>query len=167
MSAILSNFYLDFQKFAFTNSILVNASGFAIGVATKEVIQNMLTLLGLPALQWVSKKFDVKKYVSQILIELGWQLLVFFMTILFSFILLEYLFNRGILGMKSVVDSKRFDEYIQSKAEAKTDAIIPITQDDINNIEKKKEFEDNIVHSTVQQSNANMGMNGAVIQQVL
>ncbi|KAG1670692.1 hypothetical protein FOA52_010968 [Chlamydomonas sp. UWO 241] len=47
--ATLSSFYTDFQQFAFPSSILVNASGYSIGVATKEVIQNMLVLIGLPS----------------------------------------------------------------------------------------------------------------------
>lgn len=149
IAATFSNVYLDFQKYAFTHSLLVNASGFAIGVATKEVIQNLLMLVGLPFMKWVGDKLKLVSYVPAVFLKIGWQFVVLMITILFTFLLLEYVVNRGILRMKTVVDSSKFDSYIRSKAEAKTDSIIPITAKEVDKIKKTKQIEDDIVHEAV------------------
>jgi hypothetical protein len=145
--ATLSSFYTDIQQFAFSNSILVTASGFSVGVATKEVIQNLLILIGLPALKWLGAKLNLsaRMRVPAMLGEIGWQIAVFILTIIFTFILLEYFVNRGLLGMKTVVDAQKFDSYIRSKAEAENTTIIPVTDSAVKQVEVRKEVESQLV----------------------
>jgi hypothetical protein len=77
--------------------------------------------------------------------EIGWQIAVFILTIIFTFILLEYFVNRGLLGMKTVVDAQKFDSYIRSKAEAENTTIIPVTDSAVKQVEVRKEVESQLV----------------------
>lgn len=148
IGAIASNFYLELQKYTFTNKLLVTASGFAIGGATKEAIERLMTLVGLPFLTWIASKMTLGRFMSSMTGQVIWTMVVFLFTVVFSIVILEYFINRTLLGMKTVVDSSEFDKYIDSKAEAKAEAIIPLSAREVHQVKQKKEVEDSIVEQT-------------------
>lgn len=153
MGTVLSNFYMDFQQFAFSNSLIVNASGFAIGVATKEVIHSLFKLLGTPFVNWIIMQLKITTRVPKLVKRVTWQISAFLITIVCTFILLEYFLNRGVLKMKTVVDSQKYDSYIRSKAEAEEGvAIIPVTQEDLERVQQKQESERALIDKIIQKN---------------
>lgn len=145
VSTVFGKLYLDFQKFAFSNSVVVSATGFSIGVATKEVIENVITLAVLPLMRWVGQSSGISKRVPKVAAKLGWYTFVFVLTIVLTFVLLEYLLNRTILGMRTVVKEQEFNEYIKSKSEAKHNTIIPITAQQIDKAGKEQDLEAHLI----------------------
>lgn len=142
---IYTKFYKDLQKFMFSNSILVTASGFAIGIATKEVITKILSIIVIPIIEYFKKMSEMKliwKYSLLLIpIEIFWTIITWFITIIFTFILLEYFLNKTVLGMVSTIKEDEEKNFIKSKVEAKVIDIIPKSEDSYVktlNLEQKK-----------------------------
>lgn len=134
---IAKKIYYDMQKFIFTNNTIVSASGFAIGIATKEALSSILNLTVMKLLVVMKDqimKHGISSYIY-ILIEVIWQIGAWIITILFIFLLLEYFLNQKIFGLASTIKNNSQTDFIKAKLEAKTTSIIP-TSEDINTINK-------------------------------
>jgi large-conductance mechanosensitive channel len=155
-SSILAyKFFTDFQKFIFSNNILATATGFSIGVATKEVIEKILNAIIIPSLLWIFDFFNVTFLKNNKLLtvpfEIIWFIIVWITTIIFTFLLLEYFLNRTVFGLKSTIKIDEKKEFIKSKAEAKINSIIPIKQEDREDITKEKKQDEAIVKKTIEE----------------
>lgn len=131
LSDLTNKFYIDLQKFVYTNNIVVTASGFAIGMVTKEVIQNILLIIVIPVINKLKYLASVKltwKYFG-IPLEIFWNLALWIITIVFTFLLLEYFLNKNIFGMVSTIKHGDECNFIKSKIEAKAVNIIPNSED--------------------------------------
>jgi hypothetical protein len=159
-SVFAYKFFTDFQKFFFSNNIMATATGFSIGVATKEVIEKILNIIIFPSLLWILKFFNVtfltKYNLLSIPFEILWFIIVWIITIIFTFILLEYFLNRTIFGLKSSIKIDEKTDFIKSKAEAKLINIIPIRQEDREHITKEKEQDDAIFKKTIEEGTSNI-----------
>jgi large-conductance mechanosensitive channel len=155
VSGTYKKFFSDFQQFMYSNNVLVAATGFCVGLATKEVIEKLLNLIILPIVQVVMKYsilhiayYKSISYISRpelllILTTFGevlWSIFVWIVIIVLTFFMLEYLLNRNILGLRSVVKENEKINYVKSKAEAKEN-IIP-TQQEVKQLEKEEKAED-------------------------
>ena len=138
----LQKFYSDFQKFTYKNQIIVSATGYAIGMATKEVIDNFLKVILGP----LSKNIFAAGVPTAL--KLIWYIGIWIITIVFTFIILEYFLNRSVIGLKSSLDEEKKKDFLQSKIEAKTESIIPLSKDDLKVVEKEKQEEKIIEHKT-------------------
>ena len=142
----------EFQEFMFSNSIIVSAAGWAVGVATKEFIQSFLEKSLIPLFLGIGNLFIIagaKKWVQQNSVVLTyfwdiiWVFLLWMLTIIFTFIILEYIFNRHIVGMRSQIkdgDKAEFDKSIIIKEDFNNDTKINNNKIDTNT--KKQSWRD-------------------------
>jgi large-conductance mechanosensitive channel len=146
-------FYRDFQEWAYSNEILVAATGFCIGVATKEVIEKMLNDIVTPLFAFIIKLTYVHHlvnaeaftssnigYMVKILGKLTWDIMQWVIIIVMAFVLLEYFLNRKIIGMKSVVKTENTKDFVKAKAQAK-ESIVP-TRTEMKELEKTEKIEE-------------------------
>jgi large-conductance mechanosensitive channel len=146
-------FYRDFQEWAYSNEILVAATGFCIGVATKEVIEKILNdvikpfLVFLVKLTYIQLALDTETfnntnagYIIQSIGKFLWDMLQWVLIIVMAFILLEYFLNRKIIGMKSVVKTQDTTDFVKAKAQAKEN-IVP-SKTEIKELEKTEKIEE-------------------------
>lgn len=146
-------FYRDFQEWAYSNEILVAATGFCIGVATKEVIEKMLNDIITPMFAFLikltyiqlaldSESFSSSNigYVVTIFGKLLWDILQWMIIIVMAFILLEYFLNRKIIGMKSVVKTQDTTDFVKAKAQAK-ESIVP-SKTEMKELDKTEKMEE-------------------------
>jgi large-conductance mechanosensitive channel len=154
--AAVVKLYSDFQEYMYSNNVLVAASGFSIGVATKEMVQKVLELVVLPLAQCLmhvtllQKAYRVlvmhtsKKWVGRIvavLAELSWTISEWLLLVVLTFLLLEYVLNRKIVGLTSSVKVDEIKDFASAKQAAKTDNIIPLNADDIMQMRAKQLIE--------------------------
>ena len=147
-------FFYDFQQFMFANNVLVAATGFCVGVATKEVIEKLLNMAVLPVIKFMTKfslikilynkllentQHAVLKNILQIGGDVVWAVLQWIVIIVMTFVILEYLLNRNIIGLSSTIKSDERLDFAKAKAEAK-ESIIP-TQKEVNALEKTDKIE--------------------------
>jgi large-conductance mechanosensitive channel len=148
------NIFYDFQQFMFGNDVLVAAAGFSIGMATKEMIERLVTAVVLPIVHFVLK-FSLAKiaytkiletfpgtHMASVLGTVGaavWDIFVWIIIIIMTFMILEYILNRKIVGLKSTVKDDNMKDFAKAKATA-GDNIIP-TQKEVKDLEKKEYIE--------------------------
>lgn len=146
-------FYRDFQEWAYSNEILVAATGFCIGVATKEVIEKMLNDIITPILAFLIKfvylqlALDTEAFsasnigiVLTIIGKLTWDIMQWVIIIVMAFVLLEYFLNRKIIGMKSVVKTENTKDFVKAKVQAH-ESIVP-TKTEMKELEKTEKIEE-------------------------
>ena len=120
--------YNDIQKWGYSNSVVNQAGGFTIGYSTYHFITALIMLIS-PAfilikdnIYKIGKTFGIEKtgvvfkiikFIFQIIIEVGKWLF----TILLTFLLLEYMFNNKLLGLKSNIKNDQKKDFIISKTE--------------------------------------------------
>lgn len=144
-------FVYDFQEFMYSNNVLVSAAGFAIGITTKETIQKLVEETVIPLLHFCLRFNLIKNASNKVLdyiteahlksfvVGIGnilWTMFVWVIVIVMTFIVLEYILNRKIIGLKSSVRQEEKKDFVVSKSEAKNENIIP-TKQDIMEIKKK------------------------------
>lgn len=113
----------EFQEFIFSNNVIYAAASWAVGLATKEFIQQLIEKSLIPVLlalgakimsnkrkSWIKQNLSVLSYIGNLL----WIFIVWILTIFLTFVILEYLFNRQIVGLKSTV--KETDKISFAKA---------------------------------------------------
>lgn len=129
VKALFTKLYNDIQSWAYTNSVVVNAGGFTIGYSTYYFITSLLALL-TPIFIILTKKFEnvgkkiglekkgifyeIIKFISNIIILIG----TWLFTLLITFLLLEYVLNIQLLGLKSNIKENEKKDFIVSKTEA-------------------------------------------------
>lgn len=159
-SLTVLKFYNDFQKFIFSNNILVAAAGWSIGVATKEVIEKIMNITIITLLKNMS--FLIPHHLIAgmsfiyMFLDIIWFLFRWIITIVFTFVLLEYFLNRSIFGLKSTIKKAQEKDFVKAKAEAKLDAIIPTKAEDIIPIAEEKHQDNIIVQKTLQEGKQHM-----------
>jgi hypothetical protein len=149
LKAFYINLYNDIQSWAYTSNIIVNAGGWTIGYSTYFFITGCISLL-TPLILMLNKKissiifyYGIHKtgFIYTIFTFMGTVLTLtvkWIFTILFTFILLEYLINNKLLGLKSNIKSNEKLDFIVSKAEATKDSGLIENSDKVI---KKKEKE--------------------------
>jgi large-conductance mechanosensitive channel len=169
---VTRNLRSDFQTWIFANSIIPPASGIAIGLATKQVIEQVLNLVILPIFIWITHLFSLHrvnnyllKYVSKTVLnsvlttsgEVAWSIFLWMLTLFLTFVILEYVLNRRIIGLKSEVKEADQKNFIKAKLGAE-DGIIP-TQEQVRKLnveqEKEKKMVKDIKKEELQQKNDN------------
>ncbi len=148
---VIDAFQHDFQAFAYTNNIITMASGLAIGLSSKQFIQDSLELIVLPILIYIVQLFNMHKlhdyvlnFVSQTFLttfimtlgQLSWTILNWILTIILTFVIMEYILNRWIIGVKTSIKESDKASFIKAKADAKASDIIP-DQEQIHVIKKQ------------------------------
>ena len=124
-------FYKDFQEYTFKNQVLVAASGFAIGITTTDFIKNIIEDIYKPFIIFASshiiKLLPISTKEYPILFTFIFKFFDFFSilfiwlsTIFISFFVIEYILNRKIIGLSSVILEKEKDEYIKQKMESQS-----------------------------------------------
>jgi len=143
IKAIITKLYNDIQSWSYTNSVIVNAGGFTIGYSTYYYVSGLLALL--TPLFMIFKKnlelfgksigigksgilFQIIKFISNIIILTTTWLI----TLLITFLLLEYVLNIKLLGLKSNIKENEKKDFIISKTEASINESV---------IEKSKKLE--------------------------
>lgn len=149
INALITKIYSDFQSWSYTNSIIVNAGGFTIGYSTYYYITGILALFTPIFLTfknnmtYVGKKIGIEKtgyiyiilnFIINIIILTGTWLI----TLLITFLLLEYIVNIKLLGLKSNIKENEKKDFIISKTEAKNNESII---ENSKKLEKKNEKE--------------------------
>jgi len=135
-----NSYYYEFQKFMYTNDIVVAAVGFTVGIVTKDMIMSVLNEIFIPIFTFLghTKKIEkTKKYLLDnipgliiFFMSIGnifWNVLVWFLTIILTFLILEYFFNRSLLGLKTRVPENRKKDFILARLDAQRN---PIDEED-------------------------------------
>jgi large conductance mechanosensitive channel len=150
---ILRKFYRDFQEWAYRNEILVAATGFCIGIATKEVIEKLLKDIVKPLIEFIVRLVYIQlaidmntvssSYIGFLIQTIGnsvWNVLEWIIIIIMAFFLLEYFLNRSIIGMKSVVKTEDTTDFVKAKTKAKEN-IVP-SKSEIKELDKTEQIEE-------------------------
>tara|TARA_B100000795_G_C22800471_1_gene441620 strand:+ start:634 stop:1233 length:600 start_codon:yes stop_codon:yes gene_type:complete len=141
----------DMQKWFYTNSVLINASGYTIGVSTYNYITNCITLIITPLFAYIISNININKFLKLnknkllykvlvsltklLSITLGW-----LFTLFLTFLLLEYILNNKIIGLKSNVKETEKKDFIISKISAKNNNTIKIEAENIKFIDEKEKI---------------------------
>jgi len=133
--------YFDLQKFIFSNKIIVAAAGFSIAVATNDAVKKLLNSIIIPLFDFINNISLVRKalgvkIISIILGILG-TLIMWMLTILLCFVLLEYFLNKSIFGMVTTISEDNKTEFVKAKVEAKRNDTISNKVENIKNEENK------------------------------
>lgn len=134
INAYLTKFYDEVQNWAYTNSIVVTAGGWTIGNSTYHFIIGLITLFKplqeiiVNIFLYLSKILGLKNsgmlygiisFIAKIItLFSGWIL-----TIIITFLLLEYLLNNKIFGLKTNIKDNEKTDFIKSKALAQNDEL--------------------------------------------
>ena len=137
LDLFIKKFYKDFQEYTFKNQVLVAASGFAIGITTSDFIKNIIDDIYKPFIIFISsyilKLLPITKKDYPILFTFIFKffdllsiIFIWLSTIFIAFFVIEYILNRKIIGLSSVMLDKEKDEYLKQKNESKSkNNIIP------------------------------------------
>lgn len=151
-----SKVYYDFQEFAWSNNFLSAASGVAIGVGTKELIEHLMTALVLPLVTWIlhasflhklylaSLDYVSKQWLTTFLTTFGellWAITNYAVLIILTFIILEVVIFRKIIGLKSLVSYRTRVDFVRARHEATSDPILPSRQS-VERLQAKKALEE-------------------------
>ena len=129
--------YEHFQKFMYTNNVVVAAAGFSIGVITKEFIVNILQNAVLPVVLFFLSQFTVLQKVRTEMFRrasrwtiafnvlertgiIAWLTFTWLATIILTYLVLEHLLNRTIIRMRTHMSPE--DERMFREARQKVDA---------------------------------------------
>lgn len=126
---VWSRLQLDLQQYMYSTGALKAATGFCIGMATKEGIDRILAVSVHPLLllmsEWLGSRFlsemgagTFSAVVQRALHILGVTLRTFIEWIVLvgvAYVTLELLFNRRIIGLSSVVPNNKEGEFVTSK----------------------------------------------------
>ena len=135
--------YHDFQQFMFSNNVLIVATGWGIGTATKDMIERLVKDMVVPIMQWISKISFISDSYSKLqgyvattkwegflqgLGNITWDFMIWIFIIFMTFVLLEYFLNRWLIGMRTTVAEEDNQRFVKAKAAAKEN-IIPDNKD--------------------------------------
>lgn len=146
-----NKFYKDFQEYTYTNKVLVAASGFAIGIATTDLLKSIMSDIINPSVIKVfstltllsplaTKYPDLFEFVKNIG-KIIWLFIIWIITIFVSFFVIEYILNRKIIGLTSNILETDKKQFIKEKNISKeSNNILPNEKDKIN-IENDKILE--------------------------
>lgn len=121
-----STFFHDFQQFVFSNNVIEAAAGLCIGMYTKEMLVTFLEKLVYPVLLWLAKLtmlhgawFSLaaksKSNVMGAIATLSWTAFEYALFVVLTFFILEYIINRRIIGLKTLVAKNARADFEESK----------------------------------------------------
>lgn len=142
LSDMTSKFYRDLRQFMFANSVLSAAAGFSIGSAVKQLIEDLMDKIVLPLIRLTLQlvKERAYKYVYRsghaseffdrihVVFDIGWSVLMFASIVILTFVVLEYLINKEVLGMRTRVRSGDQDDFAAARVKARVESILPTAQ---------------------------------------
>jgi large-conductance mechanosensitive channel len=155
INTLARQMYHDFQQFMFTNNVLIVATGWGIGTATKDMIERLVKDMVVPLIQWMSKIGFINKGYNRLLehvaatkwegflagvSNIAWDFMIWIFVIVMTFVLLEFILNRWIIGMRTTVPETETAQFAKAKAAAKEN-IIPDFKD-AELLEKKIKLEE-------------------------
>jgi large-conductance mechanosensitive channel len=155
INSVAKQMYHDFQQFMYTNNVLIVATGWGIGTATKDMIERLVKDMVVPLIHWISKIGFINKGYNSLLeyvaatkwegflnavSNITWDFMIWIFVIVMTFILLEYILNRWIVGMRTTVPEQDSAQFAKAKAAAKEN-IIP-DKKDAELLEKKIKLEE-------------------------
>ena len=132
LNAYSTKFYDEVQSWAYTNSIVVTAGGWTIGTSTYHFIVGLITLFKplqdiivniflyfskILGLKNTGILYGILSFIVKIITLFGGWIL----TIMITFLLLEYLLNNKIFGLKTNIKENEKTDFIKSKALAQND----------------------------------------------
>lgn len=133
--------YFDLQKFIFSNKIIVAAAGFSIAVATNDAVKKLLNSIIIPLFDFINNISLVRKALGVKIISIIFgilgTLIMWMLTILLCFVLLEYFLNKSIFGMVTTISEDHKTEFVKAKVEAKRNDTISKKVENIKNEENK------------------------------
>lgn len=149
-------FYKDFQEYTYKNKVLVAASGFAIGIATTNLLKNIVDDILTPSiiklftfivtLSPLYTKYPTLYYIIFKISNFIWLFIVWLLTIFVSFFVIEYILNRKVIGLSSSIKDNEKKEFIKEKILSKENNNILPTEKDKVQIENERELvENNII----------------------
>ncbi len=169
IEVIFKKFKSDFQEFAFTNKFIASCVGISIGISTKEYIQNILNKIVLPVLYKIGQllfnrriyqMFEPYHTIINFSAELLWDTLSWLILIVLTFVILEYVLNRKILGLKNILPPEEEVKFLKAKKDAQKKSIIIPDDDEILELKQKeaaeKEETQQIYSGPLLQTNTNI-----------
>lgn len=167
IDAFFTKFYRDFQKYVFSNNILVSASAYSIGFATHQLIVNILKLFAPTITSLFVYFINIDKtyigfnnipfiynILSGLIAILG-NIIVWLLTIVLTFLFVEYLLYNNISGLKTTVKEEEEKDFIVAKTEAKEENNTPLSLK-AKEIKIKEKSEDIIGQKIVKEKNSRM-----------
>lgn len=150
---LYTKFYSDFQHFIFTNNILITASGFTIGMATNKLITDNIKIISPIFTIFYNKLTEFDKNSKHLSILYGiilfiLNIFIWIITIIFSFILLEYILYNKIFGLKSTLKDANKKDFIISKTSAKQNEILPSTNE-LKKLELKQKTDEIVANKII------------------
>ena len=151
----------DFQTFVFSNNVIIAAAGWSIGVATKEVITNVLNEVLLPLFILLGKQkffINIQKRIfgnmhRRIALKMlhkfqtvSYLLIVWLLTIFLTFFILEFFLNRFVVGMKSTVKDQDKPAFVKATLDK---------QDSKTQQQKEKVYDENIKQELIDHGTIN------------
>lgn len=121
---------LNFQKFIYKNSVLISATAYSIGSVTKEFLTAILDTLLFPLFAWVGKALLSTTGKNAIFSAIGspalidlftrlgnvfWLFFVWIITIYMTYVVLEHLLNRTILGLATRIPDKDKKDFVKAR----------------------------------------------------
>lgn len=132
---IFYRFYNDFREFMYSNKVIIAAAGWTIGAASNTYIQNFMNEIILPLIILITQ--FIQTYIHHILspdlfnalslvFKMLWYTLVWFVSVFMAFFILEYMFNRTIVGVSTNLDKDNKQKFREDEQKAKREGgIIP------------------------------------------
>lgn len=132
IKALYIRLYNDIQKWSYANNVVNQAGGFTIGYSTWHFISSLIVLISPLFIiignyfKNIGKNIGIEKTgflfkIIKLLLELLILIGKWLFTILVTFLLLEYMFNNKLLGLKSNIKDNEKKDFIVSKMELKTE----------------------------------------------
>ena len=155
ISTLMKLIYHDFQQFMFSNNVLIVATGWGIGTATKDMIERLVKDMVVPIMRWISQIGFINASYSKLqayvattkwegvltgLSNITWDFMIWIFIIFMTFVLLEYFLNRWLIGMRTTVPDEDNERFVKAKAAAKEN-IIPDKKDAVL-LDKKIKLEE-------------------------
>ena len=147
INAFITKTYNDIQNWAYANNVTSTAGGWTIGYTTYFFITGIMGVftplcnIFITKLVLIAKIIGINKsgyifyFLKTILIVIG-KTATWLITILVTFILLEYFFNNKLLKMKTNIKDNEKKDFIISKVKNELES----TDSIINNKEKIEEI---------------------------
>lgn len=128
--------YTLFQQFFRSEYLLLLAAAICLGLATKELIEKLMTKIILPVLQWltytsivvifyrylqkrVPKKFQLISAMLSTVGNVSWDIFVWLAIIVLIFIIFEFIIKRNLTNNNELIAVRKYYENL-SKKENKT-----------------------------------------------
>jgi len=152
LKALFKKIYIDIQSWAYTNSVLVYASGYTIGYSTFFYVTGLLGLLSpikkiiinniekIGRYVGISNK-NILYYLISLILNIILLTITWLFTILITFLLIEYILSINLLGLKTNIKEKEKKDFILAKTIAKEEKDQSIIEN-TKKLEIKNEKED-------------------------